>query len=175
MQSGLDEAIMLTSEGHVSEGSAENIFLLINNELVTPPPSENILLGVTRETVMELARRELDRITRERVVDRTELYVADEIFLTGTGAQIAPVIEVDHRPIGTGAIGPVSEEIQRIYHEVVRGMRPEYLHWCTPAFSARSATPKPVVRAAEHAHSGANGNGYKPAARSRARVPSKAQ
>src|SRR5262249_6001734 len=152
--------------------------LLINNELVTPPPSENILLGVTRETVMELARRELDRITRERVVDRTELYIADEIFLTGTGAQIAPVVEVDHRPIGAGAIGPLSEEIQRIYHEVVRGMRPEYLHWCTPVFSAQATRPRSVVRAREHAHTGANGNGngngYR-AARGRSRVTSKAE
>jgi branched-chain amino acid aminotransferase len=174
MQNGLDEAIMLTSEGHVSEGSAENIFLVINNELVTPPPSENILLGVTRETVMELARRELDRITRERVVDRTELYVADEIFLTGTGAQIAPVIAIDHRPIGNGKIGPITQEIQRIYHEVVRGMRPEYLTWCTPAFGTQ-ATHTPVLRAPAHAHSGANGNGYRTAAKSRTRVTSKSQ
>ena len=105
LTNGFDEAIMLTSEGHVSEGSAENIFLMVNNELVTPPPTENILVGITRDSVIQVARRELDRITRERVVDRTELYTADEIFLTGTGAQIAPVVEVDHRPVGTGKIG----------------------------------------------------------------------
>jgi branched-chain amino acid aminotransferase len=134
LTNGFDEAIMLTSEGHVSEGSAENIFLMVNNELVTPPPTENILIGITRDSVIQLARRELDRITRERVIDRTELYVADEIFLTGTGAQIAPVIEVDHRPIGTGAIGPVASEIQRVYIEVVRGMRSEYMDWLTPVY-----------------------------------------
>jgi branched-chain amino acid aminotransferase len=134
LTNGFDEAIMLTSEGHVSEGSAENIFLMVNNELVTPPPTENILVGITRDSVIQVARRELDRITRERVVDRTELYTADEIFLTGTGAQIAPVVEVDHRPIGTGKIGPVASEIQRVYAGVVRGMRPEYMDWLTPVY-----------------------------------------
>jgi branched-chain amino acid aminotransferase len=136
LQNGFDEAIMLTNEGHVSEGSAENIFLLINGELVTPSPSENILLGITRDTVIELARRELGIITRERQIDRTELYTADEIFLCGTGAQIAPVIEVDRRPIGNGQIGPVGKELQKIYFDVVRGRRPEYLQqWCEPVFA----------------------------------------
>jgi branched-chain amino acid aminotransferase len=136
MQNGFDEAIMLTHDGHVSEGSAENIFLVFNGELVTPSPTENILLGVTRDTIMKLAQRELSRITRERQVDRTELYVADEIFLCGTGAQIAPVIEVDHRPVGNGQIGPISEAIQSLYFDVVRGRRPEYrADWCTPVYT----------------------------------------
>jgi branched-chain amino acid aminotransferase len=135
LQNGFDEAIMLTNEGHVSEGSAENIFLVVNGELVTPAPTENILLGITRDTVIELGRRELGMITRERPIDRTELYGADEIFLCGTGAQIAPVIEVDHRPIGTGKVGPVSSSLQKLYFEVVRGKRPEYREqWCTPAY-----------------------------------------
>jgi len=135
LQNGFDEAIMLTNEGHVSEGSAENIFLVVNGELVTPAPTENILLGITRDTVIELGRRELGMITRERQIDRTELYSADEIFLCGTGAQIAPVIEVDHRPIGTGKVGPVSSSLQKLYFEVVRGKRPEYREqWCTPAY-----------------------------------------
>lgn len=143
MQNGFDEAIMLTHEGHVSEGSAENIFLIINGELVTPAPSENILLGITRDTIMELARREMGIITRERQIDRTELYSADEIFMCGTGAQIAPVIEVDHRPIGTGKIGPISSTLQQTYFEVVRGKRPEYREqWCTPVFTAVPAMHK---------------------------------
>ncbi len=153
--SGFDEAIMLSSDGHVSEGSAENIFLLFGNELVTPPPSENILLGVTRDTIMHLARRELDRIVRERVVDRTELYIADEIVLCGTGAQIAPVIEVDHRAIGTGKIGPVASELQRLYSDVVRGNRAEYLDWCTPVYG-KSAQ----VKAEAPSKAKANGNGH---------------
>lgn len=135
LQNGFDEAIMLTNEGHVSEGSAENIFLVMSGELVTPAPTENILLGITRDTVIKLGQRELGMITRERQIDRTELYGADEIFLCGTGAQIAPVIEVDHRPIGTGKVGPISSSLQKLYFEVVRGQRPEYREqWCTPAY-----------------------------------------
>lgn len=167
LTNGFDEAIMLTSEGHVSEGSAENIFLYLNNELVTPPPSENILLGVTRETIMQLARREMDRITRERQIDRTELYCADEIFLTGTGAQIAPVVEVDHRPVGTGKVGPLAAEIQRLYADIVRGRRPEYMDWCVPAFGGAARAEMSSAPAALGSHSGGT-NGHK-SARPRAR------
>jgi branched-chain amino acid aminotransferase len=136
MQNGFDEAIMLTHDGHVSEGSAENIFLLMNGEFVTPASTENILLGITRDTIMEMGLREFGRITRERTVDRTELYIADEIFLCGTGAQIAPVIEVDHRPVGNGTIGPLSKEVQRIYFDIVRGRRLEYREqWCKPVYA----------------------------------------
>ncbi len=135
MQNGYDEAIMLTSEGHVSEGSAENIFMGINGELVTPAPTENILLGITRDTVIQLAHRELNRITRERPVDRTELYTADEILLCGTGAQIAPVISVDQRDVGNGMVGPIARQLQELYFDVVRGKRPEYKDWCTPVFA----------------------------------------
>src|SRR5438128_11586016 len=126
LQNGFDEAIMLTNEGKVSEGSAENIFLVMNGEFVTPAPTENILLGITRDTVMQLATRELGRITRERQVDRTELYIADEIFMCGTGAQIAPVVSVDHRLVGNGETGPISCTMQQLYFEIVRGHRPEY-------------------------------------------------
>ena len=155
-KNGFDEAIMLTSEGHVSEGSAENIFLVLGNELITPPTTENILPGITRDTVIQLARRELDRITRERVIDRTELYVAEEIFLTGTGAQIAPVVEVDHRPLGNGQVGPISREMQRLYHEVVTGRRPEYSDWLTPVFGTGVAR-SPELATSANGHS-ANGN-----------------
>ncbi len=136
LQNGFDEAIMLTHEGHVAEGSAENIFVLINGELITPPPSENILLGITRDTVIKIAQRELGLITRERQIDRTELYIADEIFLCGTGAQIAPVIEVDRRPVGTGKVGPIGQKLQDLYFDIVRGKHPEYSkQWCTPVYS----------------------------------------
>ena len=160
VKNGFDEAIMLTSEGHVSEGSAENIFLVIGNELVTPPVTENILPGITRDTVIQLARRELDRITRERVIDRTELYCADEIVLTGTGAQIAPVIEVDRRPVGTGKVGPIVAEIQQLYMQVVRGERPEYMDWCAPCFSASGyvAVGAEADMKAANGHNGHNGH-----------------
>jgi branched-chain amino acid aminotransferase len=150
MQNGFDEAIMLTHEGNVSEGSAENIFLLINGEFVTPAPTENILLGITRDTVMELAHREFGRITRERQIDRTELYVADEILLCGTGAQIAPVIKVDHRPIGDGTIGPISKALQQLYFDVVRGHIPDYRsQWCTPVYATMSQTAQPTGTGSE--------------------------
>ncbi len=135
LQNGFDEAIMLTHDGHVSEGSAENIFLLINGELVTPAPTENILLGITRDTLMQLARQELDIPVRERSIDRTELYTAEEVLLCGTGAQVAPVVEIDHRPIGNGQIGPVTSKLQKLYFDVVRGKHPAYRFWCTPVHS----------------------------------------
>jgi branched-chain amino acid aminotransferase len=135
LQNNFDEAIMLTHEGHVSEGSAENIFLVINGELVTPASTENILLGVTRDTVIKLAQRELGIVTRERPVNRTELYTADEIFLCGTGAQIAPVISVDNRPVNDGNVGPIGNKLQELYFDVVRGRKPEYAEWCTPVYA----------------------------------------
>lgn len=135
LQNGFDEAIMLTHDGHVSEGSAENIFLLINGELVTPAPTENILLGITRETVMKLAPKEFGLRVVERQIDRTELYIADEIFLCGTGAQIAPVVSVDHSPVGSGNVGPLSQKLQDLYFDIVRGRKPEYLDWCTPVYA----------------------------------------
>src|SRR6266487_5513238 len=136
MQNGFDEAIMLTHEGHVSEGSAENIFLVMHGELVTPAPTENILLGITRDSVMELASRELGHITRERQIDRTEIYVADEIFMCGTGAQIAPVISVDHRPVGNGQVGPITSAIKQLYSDATHGRLPGYhTQWCTPVYA----------------------------------------
>jgi branched-chain amino acid aminotransferase len=131
---GFGEAIMLNVDGHVSEGSGENLFLVIGNELHTPASTENILLGITRDTVMKLAQEEMGRGTRERVIDRTELYTADEIFLTGTGAQIAPVISVDRRLIGTGKIGEVAAAIQSLYADVVHGRCAKYMDWLTPVY-----------------------------------------
>ena len=134
LQNGFDEAIMLTHEGHVSEGSAENVFMLHGGKLITPPVVENVLVGVTRHTVMTLAREELGIEIVEREIDRTELYVCDELFLCGTGAQIAPVSEVDHRPVGTGQVGAFSAKLQQLYFDVVRGKVAKYKEWCTPVY-----------------------------------------
>lgn len=136
LQNGYDEAIMLTAEGHVSEGSAENLFLYRHGTWITPPVTENILEGITRATMMTLLREELGQTVIERVIDRTELYSADELFLCGTGAQIAPVGSVDRRPIGNGQVGPITGQAQRLYFEVVRGDLPRYSHWCTPAYKS---------------------------------------
>ncbi|MDI3340982.1 MAG: branched-chain amino acid transaminase [Sphaerobacter sp.] len=131
---GFDEAIMLTHDGHVSEGSAENIFVVIDGELITPPPSENILVGITRNTVITLARDLLGLTVRERPIDRSELYGADEVLLCGTGAQIVPVREIDHRPVGTGEVGPIAAALARHYMDVVRGENPRYRSWLMPVY-----------------------------------------
>jgi branched-chain amino acid aminotransferase len=129
---GYDEAIMLTDDGHVSEGSAENLFMLVGEQLITPPPSDNILLGITRDTIITLARAELGLTVVERSIDRSELYGADELLLCGTGAQIAPVLSVDRRPVGAGEIGPRSARLQQLYDDIVRGRDARYQHWLTP-------------------------------------------
>lgn len=131
VDNGFDEAILLTREGHVSEGSGENLFLVMNGRLVTPPVYENILVGITRQSIMEIAAKELGMATEERQIDRTELYIADECFLTGTASELAPVTSVDHRPVGSGSIGPTSAKLQEIYLQIARGARPAYHHWCT--------------------------------------------
>ncbi len=134
MENGFDEAIMLTQDGHVCEGSAENIFLLRDGKLVTPPTTDNILEGLTRLAMIELLRKELDMEVAERSIDRSELYVADEIFMCGTGAQISPVIEVDRRPVGDGQVGPVVSQLQKLYFDIVRGRNNKYRNWLTPVY-----------------------------------------
>src|SRR6202165_6193123 len=134
MENGLDEAILLTQDGHVCEGSAENIFLLRDGKVYSPPTSDNILEGLTRLAMMELLRKELDMEVVERSIDRSELYIADEIFLCGTGAQISPVIDVDRRPIGDGQVGPVVTQLQKLYFDIVRGHSAKYRNWLTPVY-----------------------------------------
>jgi branched-chain amino acid aminotransferase len=134
-ENGFDEALMLTQDGHVSEGSGENIFLIINGTLVTPPSHDNILVGITRDSVIKLAKNELGIETLERSIDRSELYTADECFLTGTAAHLTPVIEIDHRKIGSGLPGNITMKLQQLYFDVVRGKNSKYLDWCTPAYS----------------------------------------
>ena len=131
---GYDEAIVLNQDGHVSEGSAENLFLVRDGLLITPPVTENILEGITRATIIELAREELGLPTVERPVDRTELYVADELFLCGTGVQVAAVVSVDRRPVGGGQMGPIVRQVRELYFDVVRGRVSRYRHWCTPVY-----------------------------------------
>lgn len=132
---GCDEAIVLTHDGHVSEGSAENLFLVRNGRLITPPVTDDILEGITRETVMEIARSEFGLETEVRSVDRSELYVVDEAFFCGTGVQIEPIVEIDHRVIGDGKMGPITQKIYDLYFDVVRGKVARYRHWCTPVYA----------------------------------------
>jgi branched-chain amino acid aminotransferase len=133
-QHGYDEAIVLNEAGHVAEGSAENIFMLRRGQLITPPITEDILEGITRETLIQLAREEMGVQVIERPIDRSELIIADEIFFCGTGVQIASVVSVDQTPIGNGKMGPLVAELRQKYFDVVRGKNPKYLAWCTPVF-----------------------------------------
>ena len=132
--SGFDEAIMLAPDGYVSEGTGENIFLVIDGKLVTPASYNSILTGITRDTVRKLAQNELGIETIERAVDRNELYMAEECFFTGTAAHITPIAEIDHRNIGDGEVGELTKKLQQIYFDVIRGNNPEYLEWCTPVY-----------------------------------------
>jgi branched-chain amino acid aminotransferase len=128
---GFDEAIVLTADGHVNEASAANIFVVRDGVALTPPVTDDILEGVTRLAIIELLGKEGIPV-EIRSIDRSELYVADEMFLCGTGVQVSSVIEVDHRPVGTGTIGPIGQLVRDRYFDAVRGRLPEYAHWLTP-------------------------------------------
>ena len=131
---GFDEAIVLNEWGRVAEGSGENIFLIMNGNLVTPAVSENILVGITRNTVIELAESEFGIKTIERPIDRAELYMAQEAFFTGTAAHVSPIGMIDRKPVGNGEVGPITKKLQTLYHEVIEGRVPKYMHWCTPVY-----------------------------------------
>lgn len=132
-EAGFDEGIVLTQDGHVSEGSAENLFMVRDGELVTPPGTDNILEGIVRSSLMRVARDEKIPVV-VRQIDRTELYIADEIFLCGTGAQISPVTSVDHRAIADGQVGPITAKLRDIYFAAVRGESERYRGWVTPVY-----------------------------------------
>jgi len=132
LERGFDEAILLTHDGHISEGSGENVFIVINNKLITPPSTDNILLGITRDTVMRVAQSDLGLDVVERSVDRSELYTCDEAFFTGTAAHVTPITEIDERPVGNGKIGPITGKLQKLYFQIIQGKNPKYREWCTP-------------------------------------------
>ena len=133
------EAIMLTQDGHVSEGSGENIFLVKNGGLITPDIDELMVVGITREAVIKLAQNELDIKTTERRIHRSELYNASECFLTGTAANIIPVVEIDGRRIGNGKAGELTLRLQKVYADIIQGRDNRYLDWCTPVYHSIKA------------------------------------
>ncbi len=135
MKNGFEEGILLTQSGHVSEGSGENIFLVANGQLITPASSDSVLMGITRATVMEIAEKELGMATIEKAVDRSELYSADEVFMTGTAAHITPVVEIDHRAIGDGKVGAVTRQVRDQYMDIIKGRNKKYSSWCIPSYS----------------------------------------
>jgi branched-chain amino acid aminotransferase len=134
VRAGFDEALVLTQDGHVSEGSAMNVFMVRNGTLVTPPVTDNILEGITRRSVLELAKEELGLPVMERSIDRTEIYLCDELFMTGTAAQITAVTRVDYRSIGSGQMGPITARLREVFGDVLHGRSPKYCLWNTPVF-----------------------------------------
>lgn len=134
VRAGFDEALVLTVDGHVSEGSAENVFMVRDGVIYTPPVSDNILEGITRRSAMELAREEFGLEVVERQIDRTEVYMCEEFFMTGTAAQVTAVTKVDHRPIGEGEMGPITSKLRDLFQDVVRGKVEKYRHWNHPVW-----------------------------------------
>ncbi|HEY2980764.1 MAG TPA: branched-chain amino acid transaminase [Anaerolineales bacterium] len=128
-RAGFDEAVVLDQNGHVSEGSAMNIFMVRDDIVYTPPVTDNILEGLTRRSVMEVLRKDMGVEVVERSIDRTEVAIADEFFMTGTAAQIMAVTKLDHRPIGRGVMGPITTKLRGLYEDIVRGKNPNYAHW----------------------------------------------
>jgi len=152
-QCGFDEAIFLNESGHVAEGATCNIFMMRKGKLITPPVCENVLEGITRDCVIELARRELGLNVVERPIDRSELYVCDELFFTGTAVGIAPVVRVDHRMVKEGVIGAITREMQRLYHDATRGRMKSYRRWLTPIYKPQQPAEMHAMDLAElHVH-----------------------
>ena len=134
LNAGYDEALVLSNDGHVTEGSAMNFYLVENGKLITSPITDNILVGITRDTVKEIAQNEFGLEVIERSIDRTELYIADEAFFCGTGAQVSPITKIDSREIGDGKVGQITKKIQNLYFEIVRGKLSKYKNWCIPVY-----------------------------------------
>lgn len=134
---GFDEAIMLSHDGHLAEGSAENIFLVKRGVLYTPDPSQNVLEGCTRRSIIEIATREFGLAVVERSIDRSELYGADELFFTGTAAGVVYIASVDRRIVGDGSIGPITKQLSAYYERVVRGKERKYDGWLTRTYTGR--------------------------------------
>ena len=136
VQNGYDEAILLSHDGHVAEGSAENIFLVRRGVLYTPDPSQNVLEGVTRRAIMQIARDDLGLRIVERSIDRGELYCADEVFFTGTAVGICAVGSIDRRLVGDGRVGPITQRLRDLYESIVNGREPRYAHWLTRTYAS---------------------------------------
>lgn len=131
---GFDEGIFLTENGHVAEGAACNLFMVRDGKLITPPPSDNILEGITRATLLELAHDLLGLQPVERSIDRSELYICDELFLTGTAVELSPVTRIDHRLVGLGEIGPVTRRLREAFRQVTHGRSAAYRKWLVPSY-----------------------------------------
>ena len=141
-RNGHDEAIFLNQDGHVAEGATCNLFMVRKGQLITPPPSDNILEGITRASIMELASTELGMPVVERSIDRSELYICDEIFFTGTAVEIVPIVSIDHRPVGTGRNGRITTQLRELYQAAAHGEAGAYRRWQQPVHRAAVVTGK---------------------------------
>lgn len=135
-RAGFDEALVLNENGHISEGSAANFMMVRDGVVITPPITSNILEGITRRSIMQLLRDEMGMEVVEREIDRTELFIADEAFFCGTGVQIAAITSVDHRPVGTGKLGPIVRDLRDLYFDVVSGRVEKYREWNAPVYES---------------------------------------
>ena len=135
MLSGYDEAILLNQDGHVSEATAANLMMVRKGVLITPPVTANLLEGIVRRSLIQLARNELNLSVEERDIDRSELYLADEAFFCGTGVQMAAIKSIDHRTIGTGSMGPVTKQIGSLFADILHGRDHRYMHWLSPVYA----------------------------------------
>jgi branched-chain amino acid aminotransferase len=142
---GFDEAIFLNENGQVAEGATCNLFMVRDGKLITPSVTENALEGITRNCVMELAHRELGLHVIERPIDRSELYVCDELFFAGTAVGVAPIVRVDHRPVRDGAIGAITGGIQGLYFEATHGRIKAYENWLTPVYQSRRTHEQELI------------------------------
>jgi branched-chain amino acid aminotransferase len=145
---GFDEAIFLNESGHVAEGATCNLFMVRKGKLITPAVTENVLEGITRDSVMDLAERELHLQIEERAIDRSELYLCDELFFTGTAVGVMPIVKVDHRPVRNAAIGTITARIRQLYFDATRGHMSAYRKWLVPVYESQkerlreTATPE---------------------------------
>jgi branched-chain amino acid aminotransferase len=146
---GFDEAILLNEDGHVTEGATCNLFMVRKGKLITPAVTDNILEGITRDSIMELAAREMNMEIVERSIARSELYVCDELFLTGTAVGIAPVVRVDHRPVRSGTIGEIARRLRQLYFDATHGNMPAYRKWLLPVYGSGRGKEQNTAHAEE--------------------------
>lgn len=134
LQNGFDEALFLSDKGNICEGPGENIFMVKNGKLITPPPSDDILEGITRDTVIKIAKEEFGIHTIERSISRAEIYGADEVFFSGTAMEVTPIVYIDRRIIGSGKTGEISQKIKDTYMTITKGKNPKYAKYCSPVY-----------------------------------------
>jgi branched-chain amino acid aminotransferase len=146
-RAGHDEAIFLTEDGHVAEGAACNLFMVRDGRLITPPVTDNVLEGITRDSLMELARKEMQIEVQERSIDRSELYICDELFFVGTAVEVAPVTRIDHRNVGAGVVGPVTRKLASLLSQAANGALPAYHSWLWPVYRTEAKAGAPSADA----------------------------